>query len=302
MLAGASFQAMYSQTKIIGGFKNRAGSITGTKATTDSEMGVGTTGPDGKTEIFYCPLPNQDHNGLVVTKQDCHVGTVIYYPLLGRFNDVIENTGSGTEPSYYPSPVSPFHFYTSNTPLGFNIGSIKNSLNPLFWAKYQTPNSTLGPGSDDSRFIVLADGRTGINITTPRCALDVRSFGANKPAAIFGVNAQRAPFIVTGNPLQQRYTKHVEIIPHLSAYGYNRISKSGNLGIFFTDGLGNLGTNQNGSLVIEPWSNTSAAGRNVGGIRIDKNGDVELRGTLKTTEVNTVAKWCPTLFLPLIIN
>ena len=284
---------LLAQTTVVGGFKNRLGNITSTKATTDSAMGVGTPAPNGKMEVLYCPLFGQDHNGLVVTKQDCNAGQ-LFANYDGHFNDVIAFGGIGgttTEPSYYPSPASPIHLYTSNTPLGFPLATINNNLNPIFWARVQTPVNNITTSGDDSRFIVFPDGRTGINIANPRCALDVRSYGVNKPAAIFGVNAQRGP-VTTGIP-NQRYTKHVEIIPHLSQFGYNRISQSKDLGIFFTDGLGNMGTNTDGALVIAPWSDTNTTGRNIGGLRMDKNGNVELRGTLRTTNVTIDTKWWP---------
>jgi hypothetical protein len=282
----------FAQTTVVGGFRNRLGTITSTKATTDSAMGVGTQTPDGKMEVLYCPSFGQDHNGLVVTKYDCHAGQ-LYGIYDGHFNDVISFGSTTTEPSYYPSPVSPVHLYTSNTPLGFPLASINNNLNPIFWARVKTPVNGVSTSGDDSRFIVFPDGRTGINIANPRCALDVRSFGFNKPAAIFGVNALRGPVTLPGNPLPQRYTKHVEIVPHLSHFGYNRISQAKDLGIFFTDGLGNMGTNTDGALVIAPWSDTNTTGRSIGGLRMDKNGHVELRGNLYCIKVNTSAKWWP---------
>jgi len=283
---------LLAQTTVVGGFKNRLGTITSTKATTDSAMGVGTLAPNGKMEVLYCPLFGQDHNGLVVTKQDCNAGQ-LFANYNGHFNDVIAYSGTTTEPSYYPSPVSPIHLYSSNTPIGFPLATINNNLNPIFWARVQTPINNITSSGDDSRFIVFPDGRTGINIANPRCAIDVRSFGVNKPAAIFGVNALRGAVSIPGNPIPQRYTRHVEIVPYLSGYGYNRISKPKDLGIFFTDGLGNMGTNTDGALVIAPWSDTSSSGRNIGGLRMDKNGNVELRGTLNCIKVVTAAKWWP---------
>lgn len=189
------------------------------------------------------------------------------------------------------SPVSPIHAYISNLPLGFPISSINNGLNPIFWTRQQTPNSPTGAGSDDSKFIVFPDGRTGINVANPRCALDVRGFGVNKPAAIFGLNAIRSTVTLPGSPIAQRYTRHIEIIPYLSKYGYNRISQNKDLGIFFTDGLGDLGTNTDGGLVIAPWSDTTATGRSVGGMRMDKLGNVEFRGFVKARQLNIAATW-----------
>ena len=121
----------------------------------------------------------------------------------------------------------------------------------------------------------------------------MRGFGPNAPAAIFGVRAQRSAVTIAGNPVPQQYTKHVEIVPHLSRYGYNRISQEKDLGIFFTDGLGNMGTNVDGALVIAPWSDTSVAGSNAGGLRMDKSGNTELRGSFRCTRLTVNAKWWP---------
>lgn len=291
---------LHAQLKVGGwwvpGSTAGTGAFTKISAYTDSAFGVGVSNPLGKAEILYCPPFNTDHPGLVVTKKNCYASVISAFPLDGLFTDVIGigPIGGNNEPSYLPSPVSPLHHYTSFTPLNFNLGVLNNSQSPLIWGRVQTPVNTggLDPG-DDTRFIVFPDGRTGVNVASPRCAMDVRGFGPNKPVAIFGVNAQRAPFVVPGNPIQQRYTKHVEIVPHLAKFGYNRISQEKDLGIFFTDGLGNLGTNVDGALVIAPWSDTNSVGRNIGGLRMDKLGNVELRGDLRTTNVIVDTKWWP---------
>lgn len=291
---------LYAQPKVGGWWipntTTGSGVFTKISAHTDSALGVGIKNPIGKAEISYCPPLNSDYPGLVVTKNNCFASQVSAFPTDGLFTDVIGigPTGGNNEPTYWPSPVSPLHHYTSFTPLNFNLGILNSNQSPLIWGRVQTPINTggLNPG-DDTRFIVFPDGRTGVNVASPRCAMDVRGFGPNKPVAIFGVNAQRAPFMVPGNPIEQRYTKHVEIVPHLSKFGYNRISQEKDLGIFFTDGLGNMGSNGDGALVIAPWSDTTAAGRNIGGLRMDKLGNVELRGNLKVVKVNTVAKWWP---------
>lgn len=260
-----------------------SGTFTKISAYTDSSLGVGVSNPLGKAEILYCPPNNSDYPGLVVTKKDCYAGMYFVNPGDGLFNDAIPLVGAGGDnpPSYVPSPVSPIHHYTSFTPLNFNLNVLNNNQSPLIWGRVQTPVNSGGiSAGDDSRFIVFPDGRTGINVASPRCALDVRGFGVNKPAAIFGINAQRPSFTIAGNPIDQRYTKHIEIVPHLSRFGYNRISQDKDLGIFFTDGLGNLGTNLSGALVIAPWRDTSESGRNAGGMRIDNVGNVEITKNL----------------------
>ena len=137
-----------------------------------------------------------------------------------------------------------------------------------------------GPGTagrNDSRLLVLPDGRTGINVANPRAALDVRGFGQNAPVAIFGVRAQRPSFTIAGNPVQQQYTKHVEIVPSCTQGGYNSITQANDLGMFFTDGLGNEGSNQNGALVIGPWRNDGVGA----GLRMEPNGNLLIKGSVE---------------------
>ncbi len=274
--------AAQSQTNSIGAWQNKAGVFSGIRAYTDSAVGIGTTAPDGKVEIRWCPPPNLALPGFLVTRLNClwnQTGTGFQ----GGFNDVISydgiGTGGETDPNASnttPTPITPAHTYLSQTPLHFPISSINNNLDPLIWARIQTP-APAPDASDDSRFIVFPDGRTGINVVNPRCALDVRGFGANIPVAIFGVNAQRTPVSPVGSSLPQRFTKHIEIVPHLAQGGYNTISKEKDLGIIFTDGLGVSGSNQSGALVIAPWRED---GGNAG-LRMDANGNTVLRGTLE---------------------
>lgn len=135
-----------------------------------------------------------------------------------------------------------------------------------------------GPGGNDhSRLLVLPDGRTGINVANPRAALDVRGFGQNTPAAIFGVRAQRSSFTIAGNPLPQQYTKHVEVVPDCSQGAYNSITQNSDLGLFFTDGLGNEGSNQNGALVIGPWRSDGVGA----GLRMEPNGNLLIKGSVE---------------------
>ena len=74
-----------------------------------------------------------------------------------------------------------------------------------------------------------------------------------------------------------RYTRHVEVVPLLAQNGYNNISRDKDLGILFTDGLGQEGSNLDGALVIAPWSSDNTAG----GLRMEANGNSELRGNLE---------------------
>ena len=290
-----SFYVLNAQTTAIGTFKNILGNGTAITAYTDSALGVGTSVPEGKAEIRYCPPSTFEHSGLLVTRVFCNGPSSTSLGGGGNLGDGLTNETFG-EGQGLPNGglVQVPHYFTPITPMRFPIQSINNNTAPLLWLKTQElPSGASLAGIENSRLLVLPDGRTGINVANPRAALDVRGFGPNAPAAIFGVRAQRSPFTIAGNPVPQQYTKHVEIVPHLSRYGYNRISQEKDLGIFFTDGLGNMGTNVDGALVIAPWSDTAAAGSNVGGLRMDKSGNTELRGNFRCTRLTVNAKWWP---------
>lgn len=274
-----SLSVLHGQTTAIGTFKNILGNGTAIKAHTDSALGVGTALPEGKAEIRYCPASNAEHSGLLVTRVYCSGprsaslgggGTLGSGPYLG------ETSGEQDIPS--GGVVQVPHYHTPFTPLGFPIQTINGNTAPLLWLK--TQELPLGPGTvgrNESRLLVLPDGRTGINVANPRAALDVRGFGPNAPAAIFGVRAQRSPVTIAGNPLPQQYTKHVEIVPHCTQGAYNSITQNNDLGMFFTDGLGNEGSNQSGALVIGPWRADGVTA----GLRMDAAGNVTMRGNVE---------------------
>lgn len=269
-----------AQTTDVGTFKNKAGNGTAITAYTDSALGVGTALPEGKAEIRYCPPPLSEHSGLLVTRVFCHgpLGT----SLGGGGGTLGGGLSDGTTGEGQSLPnggvVQVPHYFTPNTPLRFPIQSINGSTAPLLWLKTQElPSGTNAVGSDNSRLLVLPDGRTGINVANPRAALDVRGFGQNTPAAIFGVRAQRSSFTIAGNPLPQQYTKHVEVVPDCSQGAYNSITQNSDLGLFFTDGLGNEGSNQNGALVIGPWRSDGVGA----GLRMEPNGNLLIKGSVE---------------------
>lgn len=288
--------ALSAQTTAVGTFKNKAGNGTAITAYTDSALGVGTSLPEGKAEIRYCPQSVSEHSGLLVTRVYCNGPMGIS---LGGGGGTLDgglldgNTGEGQSPTNGGVVQVP-HYFTPVTPLRFPIQSINGNAAPLLWLKTQDLPSGSGiSGNDNSRLLVLPDGRTGINVANPRAALDVRGYGQNTPVAIFGVRAQRSSTMVAGNPIPQQFTRHVEIVPDLQVGGYNDISQNGDLGIVFTDGLGNMGANANGALVIAPWSDATTIGKNAGGLRMEANGNAELRGNLRCTRLTVNAKWWP---------
>jgi len=91
----------------------------------------------------------------------------------------------------------------------------------------------------------------------------------------------------------------VQFVPVLNENGYNQIVKAGDQGMFFTDGEGentNLTTtdkhdrsNEDGAFVLAPWA--ASANSDIGGMRMEANGDTEFHGTLRATKMNVDAKW-----------
>ena len=87
--------------------------------------------------------------------------------------------------------------------------------------------------------------------------------------------------------IKQTFTRHIAIVPRLNNYGFNMISHSEDIGLIFTDGLGVEGSNTSGALVIAPYTKD----KNAGGLRIESNGNAELRGDLRCSKVTVDAKW-----------
>jgi hypothetical protein len=279
-----SLSVLHAQTTAIGTFKNILGNGTAIKAHTDSALGVGTALPEGKAEIRYCPPVGTEHTGLLVTRVYCHgiSGTTLGGG--GSLGDGLQGGGltdgnnTGETGVANGSVVQVPHYYSPILPVGMPIQNINNNAAPLLWLKtQQVPFGGGSSANNESRLLVLPDGRTGINVANPRAALDVWGFGPNAPAAIFGVRAQRSPFTIAGNPVPQQYTKHVEIVPHCTQGAYNSITQNNDLGMFFTDGLGNEGSNQSGALVIGPWRADGVTA----GLRMDAAGNLTMRGNVE---------------------
>lgn len=167
-------------------------------------------------------------------------------------------------------------------PVNFDLIPYGTFVNkPPIWAKVQNnPFFLSSSGSYTSRFVLTPFGRGGFNIENPRATLDVKSLGGyNQPVAIFG--RQR--------PGTTNKTQHVHFVPLLYSQGYNNISQTGDQGMFFTDGAGPMGSNLDGSFVIAPWNDLGGNG----GLRMDANGNIELRGNLRATGIKVEARWWP---------
>lgn len=291
---------------------------------TPSALGIGRVlAPDGWQELRYCQQPSSPlEKGLIITRENCNPNVIIYGP---TSNDFILNTGimegepgdgENTPPelSLVPVPTTlgniPFSYYSPYNTTGPNFPSpnlnLRSNQQPMFQVRtVDFPSSAAGnnnSGSIKSRFIVMPDGNSGMNTEDPRAALDVQDANIfNTPVAIFG---NTLPYSTTnlpaktdagGAPIQQTFTRHIAIVPRLNKHGFNMISRAEDIGLIFTNGLGADGSNTNGALVIAPYTKD----KNIGGLRIESNGNTELRGNFRCNKLTVNSKWWPdAVFMP----
>ncbi len=277
--------AVFSQSPPpLGLFELNPSGVSNVKAFTPNALGVGTIAPQAKLEVEYC-AGGHEYTGLQVTRKYC--GGMTFLPRDLDFGGLLgEGAPSGSSPLLLP------HYYTPVTAVGLSpIRLLNKGEGPLFWLKNQT-DATSG-NEDITRMIVTPSGHTGINVANPRGALDVITFGKNTPAAIFGVRSQRGSVTVKNLPGLQQYSQHIEVVPHCTQGAFNDITQNKDLGLFFTDGWGNEGQNREGALVIAPWSDNALAGVISGGLRMEANGNTELRGNFRCTRLTVNAKWWP---------
>ncbi len=281
---------------------------------TPSALGIGRVlAPDAWQELRYCQQPTSLlEKGLIITRENCNINAIGTGHTDNEFiynTDLVEGgSGTGTtmvpELSLVPVPTAlgnvPFSYYSPYNPSGPNSPSpylnLRSNQQPMFQVRtvdYPSPYSS-NSGSIKSRFIVMPDGNSGINTEDPRAALDVQDANVyNVPIAIFGnvlpYSATNLPQRTNAGiaPIKQTYTRHIAIVPRLDNYSYNMISHAEDIGLIFTNGLGAEGSNTNGALVIAPYTKD----KNVGGLRIESNGNAELRGDLRCSKVTVDAKW-----------
>ncbi len=278
---------------------------------TPSALGVGRVkAPDGWGEFRYCDISGTlGSKGLIITKEYCQPNVVgvgawnndwIFDPMHTLFN------GDNGEPklSWGPVPFAlgtiPFSYYSPLNTAGPNAASptlnLRSFQQPILQARtVEYPNAYV-QGSLKSRFIVMPDGNSGSNTEDPRAALDVQDANIkNIPVAIFGnvlpYSATNLPQRTNtgGAPIKQTFTRHIAIIPRLGYMGYNAISHAEDIGLVFSNGLGFNGADSNGAIVIAPHTNSL----NAGGLRIEHNGNTELRGNFRCTKLTVNTKWWP---------
>ncbi len=255
-----------------------------------NSIGIGILSPRAWQEIKYCkPASGQVFPGLILTYDNsCSNFFPPFSP--GNIDDIAFPfvTPGGPEPNQilYPYSFLTGHHTNILQPL------YQPNKSPLLWARLQnsSPGSFSGMEEYETKFIVQSDGSVGINLADPRAALDVRgSQGYNRPVAIFGARTLGTGTTVA-NGLFKYYTQQMHFVSRLSDNGYNRISILNDQGMFFSDGMGQEGSNLNGSFVLAPWAQESEANL-IGGMRMDKLGNVEFHGSVKATRLLVEAKW-----------
>jgi len=144
----------------------------------------------------------------------------------------------------YPSGDMNFWIHSSLSPAAFNFmynisGGMPKKL------------ASINKNGD-----VYVSGKVGVGITNPSSPLEVKL-----PA---GVSYYSRVAIFKS----QDGKSNVFIVPQLCSYGYNPLSRTGDIGIFWTDSKGSGQKNVNAGFVLAPWSEQGV------GIKITKEGKV----------------------------
>lgn len=215
--------------------------------------------------------------------------------------------------AYNPnSPESPYIPVTLTFSPAFTITSslipLKNiNTKPLFWVRDEnSPNSNIPNIPNfttfNTKFIILPNGNVGINTSNPRATFDVvqaNSAIIDLPTAVFGkiVAGTQTQLIggENGNTASGVYgyrTAQIMIYNRLASKVYNRAVVNDDQAILFTDGKNADGSNQNGCLVIAPWAQDyTSSSSTIGGLRINKLGNVDVFGELRATKMTVNSRW-----------
>jgi hypothetical protein len=274
---------IYSQTPSIGPW------LPNNQTSTQHDLGVGTSSPRGKQEIIYCPQKDPQ-DGLIVTAKDCNpnLGTVT-----GEGNWQIADIN---DPNVIPVPPLTLSPFIQRLPSVFSSGITKNNL---FWVRTEDFGSGGGITSNGAynfktHFIVNSEGRVGVNTMNPRAQFDVVQTTAgllnNTPTAIFSKRrnlSTSVPVPLGGGVIADGLkTSQIMFFNRLGAGAYNNIIQNDDQAIIYSNGGNADGSNTNGTFVIAPWGTD-------GGLRMDANGNTELRGNLRATKVVVNARWWP---------
>jgi len=253
--------------------------------TTMNDVGVGTTTPRGKQEIIYCPTTTPQ-DGLIVNAKDCGP----FLPNTG----VNPNILFGEVNPDIPIPTISILPFIRTIPSSFSSNMVKSNI---FWLRTET-HDLMNPSSNfNTHFIVNNQGRVGTNIMNPRATFDVVQDVSgtmnNTPTAIFSKrNPGAGSALSIGNNLfgVAFRTRQMLFFNRLGSGAYNGIVQNGDQAIIISDGMGPNGSNLNlnAGFVIAPWGTNG-----YGGLRMEANGNTELRGNLRAPKVVVDAQWWP---------
>jgi hypothetical protein len=263
------------------------------QTTTQHDLGVGTSSPRGKQEILYCPKKDPQ-DGLIVTAKDCN-------PTIGSGMGV-DNWGifDPNKPIITPALYIPPFIQT--LPSVFSSGITKNNL---FWVRTEDFGSGGGITSNGAynfktHFIVNSEGMVGVNTMNPRAQLDVvqttPGLSNHIPTAVFSKRSFGVPSeqIEVGSGLMANAfrTSQILFFNRLGNNAYNNIIEDGDQAIIFSDGGNTDGSNVSGSFVIAPWaSNLSGNVSAIGGIRIDRDGNLDAHNAIRCRSLKVRPKW-----------
>jgi hypothetical protein len=254
------------------------------QTTTQHDLGVGTSSPRGKQEIIYCPQKDPQ-DGLIVTAKDCNPSTI--GSGLGEGNWQISDPNN---PTVFPTPALTLSPFIQTLPSVFSSGITKNNL---FWVRTEDYNNLFGSYNFKTHFIVNDEGKVGVNTMNPRAQFDVvqptNGLLNNTPTAIFSKRrfGPTVPMTVgAGLVVDANRTSQIMFFNRLGAGAYNSIIQNDDQAIIYSDGGNADGSNVGGTFAIAPWGTD-------GGLRMDANGNTELRGNLRTTNLVVDAQWWP---------
>ncbi|MDI1234612.1 MAG: hypothetical protein PSX81_10045, partial [bacterium] len=260
--------------------------------------------PNPKFEVKYRPC-SDEQEGVIITSLNCAVSNYMN-PFANNYklvsDPVLLQWGQEGGPPPPPLPPSPslslltcFPFTSSIVPF------VTANQRPMFWVR-EAAEIAGGTTTFNTRFIIAPNGNTGINTNNPRGTFEVVQIygGYNDGAtAIFGKTKEgtTTPLLGEGGisaGTNGFRTKQIMIFNSLQTGAYNRIIQDRDQAILFTDGAKVNGSNENGSLVIAPWATDyNLPSSLIGGLRMDKLGNVEIHGTLRSTKLTVNTKWWP---------
>ncbi|MBA3705063.1 MAG: hypothetical protein H0W84_03955 [Bacteroidetes bacterium] len=121
----------------------------------------------------------------------------------------------------------------------------------------------------------VSSGNVGIGTLTPtnaKLVVQPATTVNNTPDNMSGLSIEKQTAIGT--------TRRMMMVPHLGGWGLNQLSRDGDFGMFWSDGIAGGGQNSTAAFVIAPWAFPN------NGIRINANGNVGIGTALDVNPNN----------------